>query len=88
MSSWATTVTSDARASWSSRGAWGAATPAEIAALEAFAEDESVRSVHASSVEEYGPCEPPAGAAVYFHGEDPTVGQLTKYTVVRCVPSH
>jgi len=66
----------------------GGATPAEIAALEAFAEDESVRSVHASSVEEYGPCEPPAGAAVYFHGEDPTVGQLTKYTVVRCVPSH
>jgi hypothetical protein len=60
----------------------GGATPAEIAALEAFAADASLQSVMASSVEVYGPCEPPAGAVVYFQGEDPKVGLLTKYTLV------
>jgi hypothetical protein len=60
----------------------GGATPAEIAALEAFAADASLQTVRASSVEVYGPCEPPAGAVVYFQGEDPKVGLLTKYTLI------
>ncbi|HZM44480.1 MAG TPA: DUF3182 family protein [Burkholderiales bacterium] len=60
----------------------GGATPAEIAAFEAFAADASLHFVRASSVEAYGPCDPPPDAVVYFHGEDPTVGLLTKYTVV------
>lgn len=61
----------------------GGATPAEIAALEALAADPALPSVHASSVEVYGPCEPPPGVVVYFRGEDPKLGALTKYTVVR-----
>jgi len=61
----------------------GGATGAEVAALEAFHADPGLRSVKASCVEIFGPLEtPPASAAVYFQGEDPEVGLLTKYALV------
>lgn len=61
----------------------GGATGAEVAALEAFHADRSLRSVQASCVETYGRFEPlPAAATEYFQGEDPEVGLLTKYALV------
>jgi uncharacterized protein DUF3182 len=60
----------------------GGATPAEILALEVFMADAASQVVHASSVEVYGACEPPAGAVPYFHGVDPKLGPLTKYAVL------
>jgi hypothetical protein len=61
----------------------GGASGAEIGALEAFQGDPSLQSVRAVSREIYGEgARPPAGAAVYFHGIDPRVGALTKFTVV------
>ncbi|CAN7592173.1 DUF3182 family protein [Acidovorax sp. LjRoot194] len=61
----------------------GGATGAEIAALEAFHADPGLHTVRASCIEEFGPlAPPPASAVVYFQGEDPEVGPLTKYTVV------
>lgn len=61
----------------------GGATGAEIAALEAFHADPALQSVRARCVEQFGPLAPtPAGAVVYFQGEDPEVGPLTKYTVL------
>lgn len=62
----------------------GGATGAEIAALEAFLADPRLQTVRTSSVEQFGPLAPtPAGAVVYFQGEDPHAGPLTKYTVVQ-----
>ena len=66
----------------------GGATPAEIAAIEAFAGDASLKFVRASSMEVYGPCDPPSGALVYFRGEDPKLGLLTKYAVVSGFVAH
>jgi hypothetical protein len=62
--------------SWRSGGASGA----EVGALEAFHADSSLRAVRAISREVYGetPVLPP-NAAVYFSGNDPHVGPLTKY---------
>lgn len=61
----------------------GGATGAEIAALEAFHADPGLRTLRASCVEVFGPLQPPPpSAVVYFQGEDPEVGPLTKYTVV------
>jgi len=58
----------------------GGATGAEIGALEAFAGDPSLRAVRAITREVYGePPALPANAAVYFSGNDPHVGLLTKY---------
>ncbi len=58
----------------------GGASGAEVAALEAFLDDPSLTVVRASTAEVYG-TDPalPAGAAVYFQGEDDRVGPLTKY---------
>jgi hypothetical protein len=58
----------------------GGASPAEIAALEAFGDDPALRSVHASCIELYGEgvTVPPA-ATLYFSGVDARVGRLTKY---------
>jgi hypothetical protein len=62
----------------------GGATPAEIAALEAFARDPSIEVVHASTVETYGAdATPPPGAVVHFHGVDPEAGPLARYSLVR-----
>jgi hypothetical protein len=61
----------------------GGASGAEIAALEAFRAEPSLRAVDAVSVEIYGESPAiPENAAVYFHGVDPHVGPLTKYTMV------
>ena len=61
----------------------GGATGAELAALEAFHADKSLQTVHARCVERYGPLRPvPPSATLYFQGEDPEVGLLTKYALI------
>ena len=61
----------------------GGASGAEIAALEAFRAEPSLRAVDAVSIEVYGDSPSvPEGAAVYFRGVDPHVGPLTKYTMI------
>ena len=58
----------------------GGASGAEIGALEAFRADPSLRIVRAIAREIYGEVPTlPANAAVYFSGDDPHVGPLTKY---------
>jgi hypothetical protein len=58
----------------------GGATPAEVAALEAFKADPSLRAVQASCCEVYNTDPAPAEATVSFSGIDPRVGALTKYS--------
>jgi Protein of unknown function (DUF3182) len=66
----------------------GGATPAEVAALEAFAADPALDVVHASTVEAYGrDAVPPRGAAVQFHGDDPDAGPVLRYSMVRAAPT-
>jgi len=61
----------------------GGASPAELAAVEAFAGDPSIGLVRVSTVETYGAdIAPPPGAIVHFHGVDPLDGPLARYTVV------
>jgi hypothetical protein len=60
----------------------GGASGAEIAALEAFDAEPSLDVVRASTVEVYGPYQPPAQATVYFSGVDQEVGQITKYSLI------
>ena len=58
----------------------GGASGAEIGALEAFRADPSLRTVRAMSREVYGAAPVlPVNATVYFSGNDPHVGPLTKY---------
>ena len=60
----------------------GGASGAEIAALEAFRADPSLRSVQAASREIYGECPAlPENCTVYFRGIDPHVGAVTKYAL-------
>jgi hypothetical protein len=60
----------------------GGATGAELAAIEAFQADPSLRSVRASTREIYGEAvNIPPHATVYFHGNDRFVGPITKYTI-------
>jgi hypothetical protein len=61
----------------------GGASGAEIAALEAFVAEPGLRAVRASTVEVYGPCQPPQDATVYFSGVDPAVGRITKYSRIK-----
>lgn len=59
----------------------GGASGAEIAALEAFQADGSLNAVSASTKEIYGEApELPANAQIYFHGADPDIGFLTKFS--------
>ena len=61
----------------------GGATGAEIAALEIFRNQPGRDRVCASAIEIFGESPPPPmHATVYFCGNDPRVGRLTKYTVV------
>ena len=61
----------------------GGASGAEMAALEAFRADPSLRAVRASSREAYGANSVvPDHADIYFRGVDPHVGPLTKYTLI------
>lgn len=61
----------------------GGASPAEITALEAFHADKGLKTVRATCYEKFGPLPPlPEYAVVYFQGDDPEVGLLTKYAVL------
>ncbi|MBB4128264.1 hypothetical protein GGR77_003591 [Xanthomonas translucens] len=60
----------------------GGATPAELAAVDAFQRDPALHAVVAATVERYGVPTLPADAEVYYMGEDPRVGRLTKYRYV------
>ena len=60
----------------------GGATPAEITALEAFNADPALRRVQATCVEAFGPGGAlPPEAVLYFQGDDPEVGPITKYAI-------
>lgn len=60
----------------------GGATPAEVAALEAFTTDPTLKAVQATSCEVYSGKAPPASARVYFRGIDPHLGSLAKYSTI------
>ena len=61
----------------------GGATGAELAALELFHHHPERDRVHARCVEVHGdPGTLPPGALVYYQGEVPDVGKLTKYTLI------
>lgn len=58
----------------------GGATPAEIAALEAFRAEPGRHVLRAASVERYGEgIEVPPGATIYFRGCDDRLGPMIKY---------
>ena len=61
----------------------GGASPAEIAALQAFQANPGLRAVRATSAEIYGTAEVPPQAAVHFQGVDERLGRITKYAVVQ-----
>lgn len=61
----------------------GGASAAEIAALEAFRADPSLRAVRAACIESYGEHPVPPDAVVSFHGVDDQVGPITKYSQVK-----
>jgi hypothetical protein len=62
----------------------GGASGAEIAALEAFRHDEALDVVRAECTEVYDEhARAPRDARVHFRGEDPEVGFLMKYTVLK-----
>jgi hypothetical protein len=61
----------------------GGASPAEVGALQALCDDPSLDAVRASCVEVHGPqAAVPAGATLYFSGEDEHMGPITKYAWV------
>lgn len=61
----------------------GGASGAEIAALEAFKADAGLVAVEVSCTEVYGHrVQVPTDAIVYFEGDDPEVGRLTKYALI------
>lgn len=61
----------------------GGASPAEVAALQAFESDPHLRVVRACCVERYGGAVAvPSNAETYFSGIDDHVGALTKYVYV------
>jgi hypothetical protein len=61
----------------------GGATGAELAALELFHHHPERDRVHARCVEVHrDPGALPPGALVYYQGEVPDVGKLTKYTLI------
>jgi len=61
----------------------GGASPAEIAALQAFQADSGLRALRAASAEIYGTAEVPPQASVHFQGIDERLGPITKYSVVQ-----
>ncbi len=60
----------------------GGASPAEIAALEAFRADPALRAVRASTHESHAPVEPPPGADVYYRGAGADDGPMLKYSLI------
>ena len=65
----------------------GGASPAEIAALEAFQADPALSAVRAATAEIYGPTDVPSEASVHFQGVDERLGPMTKYAVVNAYDS-
>lgn len=61
----------------------GGASAAEIAALEAFRAEPSLRLVRAACIEVYGEKQAPPDAVVHFRGVDDRLGLITKYTRVQ-----
>ncbi len=61
----------------------GGASAAEIAALEAFRADPSLRWTRAACFEVYGQHQAPPDAVVHFRGVDDRVGPITKYSQVK-----
>jgi hypothetical protein len=59
----------------------GGASGAEIAALEAFRAEPDTDHVRCSTVEVYDKVIPPAGATLYYLGDDPVAGAMTKFAV-------
>jgi hypothetical protein len=59
----------------------GGASGAEIAAFEALRDEPATALVRCSTVEVYDLVTPPVGAILYYQGDDPIVGPMTKYTV-------
>lgn len=61
----------------------GGATSAEVLALELFRQDPGLEAVRASAVEAYGARKAvPADAVIFFSGEDPDAGPITKFARV------
>jgi hypothetical protein len=61
----------------------GGASPAELAALEAFRADETLRAVRSCCIEIHdADHEPPGRAIVQFRGEDDQVGSIVKYSLI------
>lgn len=62
----------------------GGASGAEVMALQAFRNDDTLQIVEAETREVYGdPGELPPGSKVYYDGVDSHAGRLVKYAVVR-----
>lgn len=58
----------------------GGASSAEVIALQRFHAEPQLQSLNARSVEVYGPSPLlPDGAELFYRGEDPQAGELTKY---------
>ncbi|MDB6060820.1 MAG: biotin carboxylase [Verrucomicrobiaceae bacterium] len=62
----------------------GGASPAEIAALEAFSMDPELLAVKASSCEVYDILPAAHSSHIYYQGVDENVGALTKYSTIDC----
>ncbi|MGE5526144.1 MAG: DUF3182 family protein [Rhodospirillaceae bacterium] len=60
----------------------GGASTAEICALQAFAKEPRLEAIRATCTEICGPCRIPDGATLYYAGDDPRVGYITKYAIV------
>ena len=60
----------------------GGASSAEVCALEVFAADPERQAVIAAATEVYGPCAVPQATRLYYQGEDPQVGPISKYVLV------
>jgi hypothetical protein len=79
----------DANGRWRSgvfESSWraGGASSAELAALAEFVRDPFLQTVEASAVEQFGEeRNAPADALIHFDGDDPEVGPLLRYTVVK-----
>jgi hypothetical protein len=61
----------------------GGATPAELAAIEAFMRDASLQRVLATTRERHGAARLPRGAEIVCRIDDPGIGPITKYRTMR-----
>ncbi|AIN59364.1 hypothetical protein O165_014185 [Pseudomonas soli] len=61
----------------------GGASPAEVLALTAFAEDPALQRLCASTHEVFGRARLPADATLFYQGHDSELGQFSKYARIR-----